>query len=301
MQNRCNLHAHLLTILLVFAFLISACGGSGSVPTALDESIPGKSDTAMEASGEQGEPAGEDMDVDISGMVNQELPPGFPAEFPIPPDAQVTSTISLGADDEFRVYFSMIDSLEQTIAFFDAELPLAGWTIVEQMESPSGYEFEIENPTYGGNILLVGAETGVALDVHLFPVGIGETIPDGAEDLGDSTNLGDSGSSFPSDLPLPTSFTPIELSNNLKTESYELAFTYEGIAEMAMVELNIALMTAGWEMGEPTLEGISGEYILPFTEPGSGFEGYAYITSNPGQFNMDAGGAVLIALAPGQP
>jgi hypothetical protein len=87
----------------------------------------------------------------------------------------------------------------------------------------------------------------------------------------------------------------------LRSEGFELAYTYAGIAEMGMVDFNIAVMSAGWEIGEPTMEGTGGVYIIPFFHPETGFEGYAYITNNPGQFNLDAGGAVLIALAPGEP
>jgi hypothetical protein len=113
--------------------------------------------------------------------------------------------------------------------------------------------------------------------------------------------LGEGASSFPPDFPIPSSYSPIELNDTLRAEGYEHAFTYVGIAEMGMVDFNIAVMSAGWDIGDPTLEGISGVYILPFSHPESGFKGYAFITNNPEQFNVDTGGAVLIALAPGQP
>ena len=132
-------------------------------------------------------------------------------------------------------------------------------------------------------------------------MGTGEDIPDLPSEFGESGSLGEGTSSFPDDFPVPSSFTPIELNDTLRAEGYELAFSYVGIAEMGMADFNIAAMTAGWEIGEATLEGINGTYILPFSHPDTGFEGYAFITSNPGQFNIDIGGAVLIALAPGQP
>jgi hypothetical protein len=230
-----------------------------------------------------------------------ELPDGFPEGFPIPDNAQITSNVSLAGEDDFRLFIALILPLEDALDFYHSELPAGGWTILEEEVSSRGHEMEIANDKHTGELLFVAADTGVALDVHLFPLGSGEAIPDLAEGLGDSTNLGNSGTSFPSDFPIPSSYTAIELNDTLRAEGYELAFTYAGIAEMGMIDFNIALMSAGWEMGEPTLEGVSGVYIVPFEHLGSGFAGYAYITRNPGQFNMDTAGAVLIALALGRP
>jgi hypothetical protein len=244
----------------------------------------------------------QETEFDTSMVQEAELPEDFPESFPIPDGAQISSSVNVPGEGDFRVFISLIIPLEEVLVYYQRELPAVGWTILEEGTSNRGTEMEITNSEYTGDLLFVSADTGVALDVHLFPLGTGDAIPpDLAEGLGESTSLGDSESSFPSDLPLPTGFSPIDLSGTLKNEGYELAFTYVGVAEMAMIELNITMMTAGWEIGEPIIGDVSGVYIVPFENPGSGFTGYAYITNNPGQFNIDTNGAVLITLAPGSP
>lgn len=300
-RTRFNNLSQLHAILLFFTFLISACGGSDSIPPALDESLPSESDTAVATTGDEGNTAGEETGMDISGMVNQELPPGFPADFPIPAKAQVSSTISLGADDEFRVYFAQIDTLEQTIAFFDAELPHAAWTIVEQKESPSGYEFEIENPTYAGKLLLIGAETGVAIDVHLMPLDTPEMPVEIDGMLGDTTTLGDTGSGLPSDLPVPTSFNAVDVPAVLSAEGYVAAFQFDGIAEMALVDFNVAMFTSGWLVEDAEEGDLPRSFDILFSNPNAGFQGYALVTDNLAQLGITGIEGTLIALHEGVP
>ena len=300
-MNRSFGHSGLVisSSILFLALFLASCSGSDP-QTSVDTS------SAAEAIQSQDEVSAEDdlpQESEYEGATFEEaeLPDDFPASFPIPEGARIGSNLGMGGEDEFRVFISLTLSLEDSLAYYHNELPANDWTIVEEEVTSRGTEIAIADEEYSGELLFVDADTGVALDVYLFPLGTGEAIPDLAEGLGESTNLGDSGSSFPSDLPLPTGFSPIELSGALINEGYELAFTYVGVAEMAMVELNIAMMTAGWEIGDPIIGDVSGVYIVPFENPGSGFAGYAYITSNPGQFNMDTTGAALIALAPGSP
>ncbi len=230
-----------------------------------------------------------------------ELPEGFPSKFPIPDSARIGSSVGMGGKDEFRVFLSLTTRLEESLSYYRTELASNGWDIDEEETTTRGVEMAIRSDDYEGELLFVEAEVGVALDVHLLPVGTGAEIPGVPTDLGDSTTLGEGASSFPADFPIPSSYTPIELNDTLRAEGYELAFTYAGIAEMGMVDFNIAVMSAGWEIGDPTIAGVSGIYIIPFSHPETGFEGYAFITSNPGQFNLDTGGTALIALARGQP
>lgn len=286
-------------ILLILALLLVSCGG-GDPEIPVVEGPP-SADLAGQGDSSGSDDDAQEAEFDTSMVQVVELPVDFPVNFPIPDGATISSDVSTPDEGDFRMFITLLLPLEEALAYYQGELPEGGWTIVEEKTSSRESEMTLTSMEYDGELLFVSADTGVALDVHLFPLGTGEVIPDLAEGLGDSTVMGEGGSSFPADFPLPTSFTPIELSASLKAEGYELAYTYVGIAEMAMVELNIALMTAGWEVGELTPEGVSGVYIVPFENLGTGFAGYAYITSNPGQFNMDTGGAALIALAPGQP
>ncbi|MFA9403449.1 MAG: hypothetical protein ACERKY_10340 [Anaerolineales bacterium] len=288
------------TILLILALLLVSCGG-GDPEIPVVEGPP-SADLAGQGDSSGSDDDAQEAEFDTSMVQVVELPADFPDNFPIPDGATISSNVSTPDDGDFRMFITLLLPLEEALAYYQSELPAVGWTIIEEGTSNRGTEMEITNSEYAGELLFVNAGTGVALDVHLFPLGTGDAIPpDLAEGLGESTSLGDSESSFPSDLPIPTDFTPIELSGTLHNEGYKLAFKYVGVAEMAMIELNIAMITAGWEIGEPIIGDVSGVYIVPFENLGSGFAGYAYITNNPGQFNVDTGGAVLIALAPGQP
>ncbi len=223
-----------------------------------------------------------------------ELPEGFPSSFPMPEDTRVASNVSTGKENEFRVYLSLTLTAEDAIAFYLQALPANGWTIEQQEETFGGTELRFSSDELLGQMLFVEAETGVGLDVHLYPPESAEQPPELGEEFGQSGSLGDTASDFPDNLPLPTGFTPIDLTSELQAEGYQLAFSYSDAAEMAMVELNIALMTAGWEVNDPSIDPMSATYIIPFVDPETGFAGYAYITRS-------QSGVALIALAPGQP
>ena len=235
---------------------------------------------------------------DSSLLPEVELPEAFPTNFPIPDGSIITSDVSPPGEDEFHVYVSLTKTLDDTLAYYRTELLANDWTILEKERTDRGTEWTITGEVYSGQLLFVEAEMGVALDVYLYPPEGDDIIPDLPEGLGESGVLGNATGSFPAYFPVPTSYTVLELNEALRAEGYELAFTYVGIAEMGMIDLNIALMAGGWEIGEPILEGMAGMYVLPFTSPDGSFEGFALITTDPGQFGLDTGGAVLIALAP---
>lgn len=286
-------------ILLILALLLVSCGGSDP-DTILIEGPP-PADTDGQGDNLDNDGAAQDPEFDTSMVQEVELPVNFPSSFPILEDAQISSDVSQPGENDFRVFLSMTLSIDEALAYYQRDLLLNDWTILEEQISDRGTEMVISSMEYDGELLFVDAEMGVALDVHLYPLGTGEEIPDLPSIFGDSETLGGNTSSFPSDFPIPSSYVPIELNETLRADGYELAFTYVGIAEMGMIDLNIALMSAGWELGELSPEGIGGVYIVPFVSPEDEFEGFAYITNNPGQFNLDTGGAVLIALSPGQP
>jgi hypothetical protein len=229
-----------------------------------------------------------------------ELPKDFPANFPIPAGAQVTSNLDLAGEDDFRVFIAILLPMEDVLAYYEHELPANGWTIDEQTETNRKTEMTISSGQYNGELLFAGAETGVALDVHLTPSGTGESLPELPGDLGDSASLGEGGGSFPADFPLPISYTSIGLPDRAQSEGFQLAYTATGMAEMVMVELNLAVMEAGWEIGESTIDAASGVYLIPFVNPASGFQGFASILRDGSAYGLPTGG-VLILLAPGTP
>lgn len=280
---------------LLLSLLLGACGGDSA--GGVEEIEPPSLDTVEEAAEiEAGEP-----EFEGETFEEAELPEDFPSSFPIPDDARIGSNVEMGGDDEFRVFLSLTITLNDALAYYRSELPARNWTIVTDEVTNRGTEMAITNDEYEGELLFVDAEMGVVVDVYLYLPGTVEAIPDLPTEFGDSGTLGEGASSFPPDFPIPSSYSPLELSDSLRAEGYELAFTYVGIAEMGMIDFNIALMSTGWEIGDMALEGMSGVYVLPFSSPNGDFEGYAYITNNPAQFNLDTGGAVLIGLAPGTP
>jgi hypothetical protein len=297
LRPRSSFHLFLLTIILIVA--LTGCGGGDSATAAIESPSPADDQDTPESSG--GGDVAQEPPFDTSMIPEAELPEDFPESFPIPEDATISFDASLPSEEDFRVFISLLSSLEEAQAYYQRELPARGWTILEEATTSRGTEMTLTSPAHDGELLFIAADLGVALDVHLFPPGGDQAMPDLTEDLEEPTSPDESGGALPSDLSLPSVFTPIELTDSLEAEGYEFAFTYMGTAELAMVDLNIALMTIGWDLGELTLGGASGEYIVPFEDPANGFAGYATITSNPGQFNVDAPGAALIALAPGQP
>jgi hypothetical protein len=286
LSRRVNQPRLLVVILLTLCFLLSGCGGE-TPEVSQDTSPPSAKEEQADSSTQQPE-------AESAPFEEAELPKDFPSSFPMPEDTRVASNVATTAENEFRVYLSLTISTEEALAFYLQELPANGWRIDQQEDSLGGPELRFSNPDYMGQMLIVEAETGVGLDVHLYPPESAELPPELAQEFGQSNTLGDTESDFPNDLPLPSGFIPVDLTDQLQADGYQLAFTYGDAAEMAMVELNITLMTAGWEMNDPTIDPKTATYIIPFVNPETGFEGYAYIT-------RDASGAALIALAPGKP
>lgn len=288
-MTQSKLSSVLLTMIIlpILSLLLCACGGEPGEPT---EASP--TDASIEEPIATQETLGqENQDVMFE---EAELPEDFPSSFPMPDGTRVASNVATAKENEFRVYLSLTLSAEDAIAFYLQALPANGWTIDQQEETFGGTELRFSNDEFLGQMLFVEADTGVGLDVHLYPPEAAELPPELGDEFGQSGTLGDTDSDLPDDLPLPAGFTPIDLPSELQAEGYQLAFTHSDAAEMAMVELNIALMTAGWEVNDPTIDPMTATYIIPFVDPNTGFEGYAYIT-------RDASGAALIALAPGQP
>jgi len=284
----------LLSLLLLASMLLSGCGAATDEPRA-EIDIPSASSESTGSDINTQEPEFEGAPVQEA-----ELPAGFPASFPIPAEARIGSTLGVGGEGEFRVFLSLTTPLEESLAWYQGELVGRGWTLDEQAETSRGTEWTISNPEYEGELLFVEADTGVVLDVHLTPSGSTTAQPEIPEGLGEASGLGTTGSSFPADFPIPTSYTPIELPDRARSEGYELAFTSSSMTEMAMVDLNVAVMTAGWEIGEPAVDAASGVYVIPFVNPASGFQGYASILRDGSSYGLDAG-SVLILMAPGTP
>jgi hypothetical protein len=280
---------------LIASLLLAACGGKVSGEIEL------RGSPSIDSVDELGEVEAREPEFEGATFEEAELLDDFPFSFPMPDGTRIASNIATTRENEFRVFLSTTLSNEDALTFYLQALPANGWTIDEHEETFGGTELKFSRPEWLGQILFVADDTSVGLDVHLYPPETTQPAPELGNDFDQLQTLGESESEFPRDMPLPVEFTPIELNDTLGGQGYQLAFTYPNMAEMAIVELSTALGTTGWEITDPTVDAMNGAYFIPFTNPVSGFQGYAYITRDPGQFGVNAPGAALIALAPGQP
>lgn len=240
-------------------------------------------------------------DMNTSGAEFQEadLPADFPPTFPLPENTRVASVTSLPGDQSYRVFLSFPGStLEDLLAFYAAELEGSGWTVIAEGPDLMGYGLVISNPDHDAKLSFLEDEFGAVLDLTLVPLGELEELPGADSSFGESEGLGESGGDFPEDFPVAGQFTAIDLPAKLAGEGYQLAFSYPGLAELAIVEFSTALMGGSWSIGDFQADAVGGYYILPFTGPG-GFEGYALITSSPGVAGLPAVSGAVIALHEG--
>jgi hypothetical protein len=142
---------------------------------------------------------------------------------------------------------------------------------------------------------------GVLIDLALYPSGMGERIPGSGDGSAASTELGETGGDFPADFPLPIGAEPITVPDKLKSEGYQQIFSYPNLPEMAYIQLTSAIVAKGWEIGDFNVDPDTQVYIMSFSDPASGFQGYALLTDDPGMIGMDMAGGSIIALHPGVP
>jgi hypothetical protein len=233
-----------------------------------------------------------------------ELPEGFPPDFPIPEGARVGSTVNLPGEDTFRVFFGLSGNLDEALTFYRAELPAAGWEIVQDQEASGGTRLEVLGSAYKGELLFIPADNGVGLDAALFTLedGAGQPdLPDLPEGLGESTTLGEAAGDLPEDLPIPASYHPVPLSTELEGQGYLLAYSFSGPPELALVDLTMALTNGGWEVGEPSLDTGSRSYRVLFTDPVSDWSGCALISGDPASFGVEEPAEALVVYGPSCP
>jgi len=193
-----------------------------------------------------------------------------------------------------------VDEVSEFIFPYRQELPARGWTINGEDITSLGTEVSFTDPVYDGLLVFTPAEMGVLIDLALYPSGKGSIH--GSEDgFVSSTELGETGGDFPADFPLPIGFEPIPVTEKLKLEGYQLVFSYPNLPEMAYIQLTSAIVAKGWEIGDFNVDPETHVYIMSFSDPASGFQGYALLTDDPGMIGMDLAGGSIIALHPGAP
>jgi len=283
----------LITAALVLSSLLSACEG-GETP---EPQVGALSDVEEEISSEESQ-----MEVNTTGasFEEQELPENFPEVFPLPDYAKIGSTVDMPGENSFRIFFAFPEvTLEETLAFYNLELPAGGWSVDAEGPEVTGYGMWITHPEYEAKLDFIEDEYGIVLDLALAPLGELEELPGSDLTFGESDGLGESGGNFPADFPVPSRFSAIDLPVKLAEEGYQLAFTFPDIAELAIIELSTALMTAGWEIGEFEVGNNGGYYRLPLTSSSTGFQGYALLTSRADIAGLDSITGSVIALHAG--
>lgn len=283
------------SILVIIVALLAACGSPAE--ESQDAGIP-QEESSQESSSESSQT---EMQTNTTGtsFEEQELPADFPEAFPLPEYTKVGSTVDMPGENSYRIFLAFPEvDLEEVLAYYHQELPLKGWTIDNEAAGALGMILEITHPDYEAKLDFIEDEYGVVLDLALAPLGELEEVPGSDVTFGESEGLGESGGDFPSDFPVPSRFSAIDLPPKLVEEGYQLAFNFPDMAELAIIEISTALMTGGWEIGDFAVDSMTGSYTVPFTGP-DGFQGYALITSRPEVAGLDTISGSVIALHTG--
>ncbi len=282
-----------LSTLFILAGMLTACGSSAE--DAPSEGIP-QGGTSVESSTDDSQ-----TEVNTTGasFEEQELPENFPEVFPLPEYAKIGSTVDMPGENSFRIFFAFPEvALDEVLAYYQDELQAGGWSVDAEGPEVTGYGMWITHPEYEAKLDFIEDEYGIVLDLAIAPQGELEELPGSDLTFGESEGLGESGGNFPSDFPVPSRFTAIDLPAKLAEDGYQLAFSFPDIAELAIIELSAALMTSSWEIGEFEVDSMTASYITPFTGP-SGFQGYALITARPEVAGLDTISGSVIALHTG--
>jgi hypothetical protein len=91
--------------------------------------LPDSEISVGEPSSEEDGPSTEPGEVD-AGMDNASIPipNGFPESFPLPEGTLVNADFSMSQEEgDYHVFFELTGSFEETVAFFEAAFPDAGW------------------------------------------------------------------------------------------------------------------------------------------------------------------------------
>jgi hypothetical protein len=155
-------------IVLLPAFV----GLAGCAPAA-EESV---SETAQTV-----DPAGEihltiqddSGDVTYEG-VSGELPDGFPADFPIPAGViEQSNRLLVGGRPIWSLVVQTEAAYAQTIAFYESQLPAAGWSVTgsreAEMDWGTTFLLRVRSPdeTITGSVSIENRESGAPVTVNL--------------------------------------------------------------------------------------------------------------------------------------
>ena len=90
------------------------------------------------------------------------IPPGFPADFPIPEAATVGSTLVDKADGRFEVLLFVPADQDATIVYYETNLPNAGYTITASGFDGAVWRLEFTRDGAKGSAVIRLENTGIA-------------------------------------------------------------------------------------------------------------------------------------------
>lgn len=90
------------------------------------------------------------------------IPPGFPADFPIPEAATVGSTLVDKAEGRFEVLLFVPADQDATIVYYETNLPSAGYTITASGFDGAVWRLEFANDGASGGAVIRLENTGIA-------------------------------------------------------------------------------------------------------------------------------------------
>jgi hypothetical protein len=112
-------------------------------------------------------------DVTYEG-VSGELPEGFPADFPIPAGViEQSNRLLVGGLPMWSLVVQTPAAYAQTIAFYESQLPAAGWTVTGSREAEMdwGTNFFMQvrsaDETIAGSVSIEDRESGAPVTVNL--------------------------------------------------------------------------------------------------------------------------------------
>lgn len=165
-------------IALIVSVVVAACGGSPAVETELlVGELPDSEISVGEPSSEEDGPSTEPGEVD-AGMDNASIPipNGFPESFPLPEGTLVNADFSMPQEEgDYHVFFELTGSFEETVAFFEAAFPDAGWEIQSTQDYSFGetqsLEIRVAGNSFEGRVLILccTGTDGMGLEVNLEP------------------------------------------------------------------------------------------------------------------------------------
>lgn len=149
------------TILFCLLLLSAACSAEGLIENVANQ--------ALEEEGISIDLDGDQITVDgPNGSVTagQGLPADFPADFPLPDGADAQGGAS-GAGRDVVASFNVDGSVADNVAFFESELPAAGYEITQSSGGDTGRVISVTGNGWTGQVTITDAistTVAVALD-----------------------------------------------------------------------------------------------------------------------------------------